>query len=189
MAVPAKRRNVLERPGWPARVIALVLEGKSDAEVAKALSTARTEVKRQAVSAFRKRHKAELTQVIEEAERETKNYAIARLVDQIAGLDEDWLALGEVQKARAADKRYASEPGYSTGRMVHSQKTLGGGEFAEIVDEYKVDTAVIAERRNLVMAAAELMGQLQGKKGDQGGAIVLIREYHQHGGAGVIGLG
>ena len=49
------RRVVLERPVIREKVKALVLEGLSDAEIARQVSTARAPVTRAAVQAFRKR--------------------------------------------------------------------------------------------------------------------------------------
>ena len=59
-AKKTKRRAVLERGDTPARVIALVLDGLSDQQVATRLSTTRARVSRQAITKFRKRHAAEI---------------------------------------------------------------------------------------------------------------------------------
>ena len=45
--------------------------------------------------------------------------------------------------------------------MVHTLKMIGSGKSATVVDEYSVDTAVLAARRAVERAAAEELAQLQ----------------------------
>lgn len=169
----AKRRTVLERPKQCAQAIALVLEGKSDADVAAVMK-----VSRQAVTAFRHRHADELAPAVAEIERQIIDYAIADKVNRIAGADADYNALGAVIEARANDKRY-DEPGYATGLMAHTLKVIGSGRNQEVIDEYKVDTALVAERRAIRREVAEALGQLP-KTTDitiENQVSVIVREY------------
>lgn len=52
----ASRRSVLERPSTHEKVVKLVLEGLSDADIAAALAEKHISVTRQAITAFRHRH-------------------------------------------------------------------------------------------------------------------------------------
>lgn len=171
--------GVLERPQTRAKIIAWLIEGKGPAEIAALVSTPKKPVSRQAISRFRQRHAGELAPVVERIEAEITEYAIAQLVNRIAGAQEDYDALGAIIDARANDTRY-DEPGYATGHMVHSLKVVGAGKNQEIVDEYKVDTGVIAERRALRREVAEALDQLPRGKGDiniDNRTQVLIRQY------------
>ena len=153
-----KRRAVLER--HKDEVIALVLDGKSDPEIA-----AKYSCRRESVYLFRERHKAELSALMLQVGDMLIGVALANKQQRVVDADTDYQRLGQVIEARAADTRY-DEPGYSSGLMVHEVKALGGGENVTFVDQYKVDTAVIAERRALRRAVAEEMDQLPKGNGD-----------------------
>ena len=84
---------------------------------------------------------------------------IAVKVNRIQDAQQDYDRLGAVIDARAADMRY-DEPGYSTGLMSHKLRQVGAGKSAVIVDEYEVDTVLVAERRTLRRAVAEELAQL-----------------------------
>lgn len=169
----------LERPKVRAKVKALLLDGKRPSEIAELVSTPKQRISRQAVHGFIKRHEAEIAPLIKRLEREIEDYALAQKVRRIAGADSDYQRLGQVIEARAGDERWQNEPGYSTGLMVHQTKMIGTGKDAEVVDEFKVDTAVIAERRALRNEVATELGQLP--KGDSlnidNRTQVLIRQY------------
>ena len=137
----------------------MVIEGLTDREIAAALSTKSLSITHQAIAAYRKRHAAELGPVVAEIERQITDAAIASKVTRILDADRDYQRLGSVIEARAADMRY-DEPGYRTGVMVHQLKQVGSGRNAETVDEYKVDTALIAERRALRREVAEALDAL-----------------------------
>ncbi len=148
-----KRRTSLEK--HQDEVIALLVTGYTIAQIMTKYSVAKSSVMK-----FQQRHRDRLHALYAEVERRTEDYTIAHIVDVIAGMDADWQKLGQVQEQRAADQTFAHVPGYSTGLMAHTYKAVGSGENQQLVDEFKVDTAVIAERRALAMAAMTLMGKM-----------------------------
>ena len=154
-----KRRTSLEK--HKDEVIALLLTGYRPTQIIE-----KYQVSKNALMKFQNRHADRLQALYAQVERQTSDYAIADVVRVIAGMDADWQGLGQVQIQRAADKTYADVPGYSTGLMVHTYKSVGSGDNQQLVDEFKVDTAPIAERRNLAMAAMQLLGKMPKTGGD-----------------------
>lgn len=156
----AKRQQVLERN--KARVISLVLEGLSDAEVAAAMSERRVTVSRQAVTAFRRRHAAEIAPVVAEVERQIKDYAIASKVNRIAGLD----------ALRQRVENWVEERG-----LVELQETTH--ESGAVTVRERFAREVSAELRALYRAAAEELDQLP--RGnltiDNRTQVMLVRHY------------
>jgi hypothetical protein len=65
---------------------------------------------------------------------------------------------------RSEDERYAGVPGYGTGMMVHTVKSIGSGELAERVDLYAVDTGLIDKILAVNKQAAQEMGQWEETK-------------------------
>ncbi len=178
MTIPrlTSRRTKLERKRGD--VIGLIIKGETDAQIARIIGCARPSVK-----GFKVRHAEEIAAGRAKLQRELTDYAIAHKVNRMAGYDRDYQLLGEVIEARANDKRY-DEPGYSTGLMAHSLKSVGSGENSQVVDEYKVDVAVIAERRALAHAAAEETGQLPRPDvhvGDKHTFFIQVNAPHDHG--------
>lgn len=162
--------HVLEKPAIRAKIIAWVLEGKTDPEIASLITVrGRAPVTRQAVCKFRQRHKAELTTVIAEVERQVTDYAIANVVSRIrdAQLRRDLLA--RVQELRAA-----GGDGMETGIVAKQYKSIGSGPFAQVVEEFKVDTAFLAEWRANEDHVAVQLGQLD-KTATQVNVGVLVR--------------
>jgi hypothetical protein len=88
--------------------------------------------------------------------------AIAKLERRIAELDKLWLRCLGIIDQRAADPSMKEVPGGSTGLVVRGYKSLGSGDNARIVEEYKVDTALTAEIRAIAREAAEELGQRGG---------------------------
>ena len=76
------KRKPLTRPKVRAQVIAWMIEGVSDSEIAR-----RVEMSREAVYHFRQRHQAEIVPVAAEIERQIVDYAIASKVNRIRELD------------------------------------------------------------------------------------------------------
>lgn len=146
--------RALDRPKTRKQVEAWILEGVKDAEIAR-----RVGVHRSAIFRFRQRHIEDIAPAVEQVEKQIADAAIADKVRRILDADEDYRRLGSVIEARANDTRY-DEPGYKSGVMVHQPKQIGSGKSATLVDEYKVDTALIAERRALRRAVAEELGAL-----------------------------
>ena len=137
-----------------AQVDAWLLEGVPNTEIAR-----RVGVHHSAVWRYAKKHEDRLAPVVAEIERQITDAAIASKVNRILDADRDYRRLGEVIEARATDARY-DEPGYRSGVMVHQLKQIGSGRNTQTVDEYKVDTALVAERRALRREVAEELDQL-----------------------------
>lgn len=163
----------LEKPKTRKRIEDLILQGKSDREIAAAIGN----VSRQAIFYFRKRHAAVIAPMIEAVERGIEQAAIADKINRVLDADADYQRLGAIIEARAVDKRY-DEPGYSTGLMVHKIRVMGAGRNSITVDEYETDTALVAERRALRKAVAEELDQLpRGTTINDNRIQVLVREY------------
>jgi hypothetical protein len=145
----------LEKPAKRARVIALVLEGKSDAQVAAAISTPKCSVSRQAITKFRARHADELQPAIAEIEKQITDYAIAKQVNRIADAQLRRDLLYQVREIRSNGGE-----GMETGIVVRTYKQIGAGEDAKLVEEYRVDTAMLAEWRANDRYVAEVLDQL-----------------------------
>ena len=155
----------------------MMVRGMTDSEVAAAMTSRRYPVTRQAVHGFRRRHAAEIMPVLQEIARRIEDAAISHVVNRVWDAQGDYDRLGQVIDARAGDTRY-DEPGYATGMMVHQVKSVGGGKNATLIDEYKVDTAVVAERRQLRREVAEVLGQLPREPAATVNVGVLVRYIH-----------
>lgn len=94
--------DILEKPKTKVKIIAWVTEGKTDNEIAGLIPTrSGRRVTRQAIYAFRKRHAAEITPLVERISSEYLDAAVqARVHDFLHLLDElsDWI---EEDKERA----------------------------------------------------------------------------------------
>ena len=161
MNEPRQTKHLLERR--KAEVIGWLVEGKPVGEIAKLVSTKKQQVTSQAVCAFRKRHLAEIAPVVAEIEKQITDYAIANVVNRVrdAQLRRDLLA--RVQELRAA-----GGDGMETGIVAKSYKSIGSGPFAQVVEEYRVDTAFLAEWRANEEHVASQLDQLP--RGTKAGA-------------------
>lgn len=139
-----------------------MVDGKNDTEVTALLADKGIVVTRQSITAFRKRHAADLAPLVAEVERQVTDYAIANKVERIAGLDStaqlvrQWIeerGLVELQEVQTADGA-----------------TITRERFAREVS---------AELRALYKAAAEEMDQLP--RGsvviDNRTQVMLVRQY------------
>ena len=162
------RRTSLEK--HREEVIALLLTGWKPEEIA-----TKYRVNPSSLTKFQRRHADKLSSLRAEVERRVEDAAIASKVRRILDADADYHLLGDVITARQKDERY-DEPGYSTGLMAHSLKAIGGGDNMSIVDEFKVDTAMVAERRALRRSVAEELAQLPRPDINIQQNIVLIRQ-------------
>ena len=147
-----KRRTVLERNR--AEVAAILATGEPHAEVARIFGVERSSVLR-----FQERHIEAIQLMAAELERQVTDALLAHKVNRIWDAQADYDRLGDIIDARSKDTRY-DEPGYATGLMAHTLRQIGTGKTAEIVDEFKVDTALVAERRTLRRAVAEELDHL-----------------------------
>ena len=164
-----KRRTVLER--HRAEVISLVMEGRTDAQVARFY-----QVSREAVSRFRERHADELTAIQLKVDQQIEDYAIAQKVNRIAAKDFRWRLLEEVRRQRSQDGT-----GIDTGLVVRQYKALGSGKNMQIVEEFKVDDGLLAALERAEHGAAEELAQLPRPDVNVQNNIILIRQ--------VIGIG
>lgn len=128
----------------------------SDTEIA-----AKAGVSRQAYTGW-KAHpefQARVAEIIAEANRRLEKQAIRHKTQRVAAQHDRWVRMQQVIAERADDHEWSHVPGWSTGLLVHRQKQIGGGRDAQIVDEFEVDTGLLAEMRNTEKQAAQELGQ------------------------------
>ena len=105
--------------------------------------------------------KARVDSNVEEIRKKVLSHGIADLVQRVKRLDKRWNAIDRLIAARGMSLR--DVPGGETGLLCKEQKVLGGGEFSEVVDVYKVDAALLKEERELAKQASIELGQWQEK--------------------------
>ena len=161
--------RALDRPGTRKKVEAWILEGLKDSEIAR-----RVGVHRSAIFRFRRRNAAEIAPAVAKVEQETIDFAIANKVNRIRDAQLRRDLLDGVRQARAH-----GGTGMETGIVARQYKMVGSGENASLVEEYKVDTAFLAEWRANDRQVSEELDQLP-----RGTSInidartqILIREY------------
>lgn len=98
---------------------------------------------------------------------------IADRQNRVAAQDDRWRRMQALMAARAT--AYQDGPGGETGLIVMQHKALGYGRSQEIVEEYVLDAALLAELRKLEEHTAKELGQWT-EKHDHSGTVV-IREY------------
>jgi phage terminase small subunit len=120
-----------------------------------------------------------IAEAIAEARAAIKAEGIACLEARITSQNARWRDLQAVVAARA-EAYDGAAPGASTGLLARTYKQVGMGQAARLVEEWTVDTGLLAELRQLEQHTAKELGQwterneLTGK----GGAPLLIRvEY------------
>lgn len=86
-------------------------------------------------------------------------YAVSRRVRRLRGYDERRDKLLAVVEERGADPSMQGIPGGQTGLLVRTVKSIGGGDNAQVVEEYTVDTGLLKELRELEKQAAQEAGQ------------------------------
>ena len=166
-----------------------MLDGETDTAVAAKLANTKHAVSRQAVTSFRHRYADKLGRMNEEAEARALDPAITRKAERLAAKNERWLGLRSVIAERGADESMAAVPGGQTGLMVRQYKMLGGGEYAQVVEEYKVDTGLLEAANELERSAAAELGQLPRPEVNIQQNLVFIREYITDGHGESIPLG
>lgn len=130
----------------------LIAEGElSDTEIA-----ARVGVSRQILWVWRKDSEftAAIEQGIESILGSLRRRRISHVEQRIDSLNTRWLKLHRVIEARSTDPEMLNAAGGETGLLVRTQKALGGGEFAQIVDEFAVDTGLLKELREIEKQAS-----------------------------------
>ena len=159
-----KRREVLER--HRGAIIADIIEGMRDVDIATKYG-----VSRAAVNGFNKRYAVEIVQGLEALEAELERYAIASKVNRIAAKDRRWQLLEALRQARAKGKS-----GEDTGLGAKTYKTIGQGEDATLVVEFKLDGELLAAMERAERSTAEELGQLPkpgGKEDNPTNILVL----------------
>lgn len=146
-------RLVLERNH--AEIVAMLAAGATQPQIAQQFGVARSTVLR-----FVRRNQPEIDAKKHRVSLAVEDYAIAQKVNRIAALNDRWHRLRQIIEERAASDEFKDVPGMKTGTMVRSIKSVGGGEYMELVNEFKVDTGLLAEIRNIEHAAAEELAQL-----------------------------
>lgn len=143
--------GTLERPRTRTKLIALLATGELMESAATQLG-----VTVQAVSLFARRHESEIADLRAQLVKAVEDYAIAQRVERIAAMEERWQLGRQVIRERA--QAYGDAPGGKTGLLVHQYKETKRGD---LLDEYKVDTGLLAELRAIERAAAEELGQIE----------------------------
>lgn len=148
------RRNVtgprpLERPKVKAKVLAMMVDGMTDKEIADALSTTRTPVTRQSVNRFRIRHADEIAPALQELQERTVDLALSMREDRVR--ERAWLY--------GLAKREAEEHG-----VVVVERTEERDDDDEskvrIIETRDFRTGMVKEMRGLLHDIAEELDQL-----------------------------
>ncbi len=139
----------------------------TQADVARKYGTART-----SVTEFVRRNSEALQQAMNEVVDYSKQTAIADKQYRLMVKDRLESLLETVRQARSR-----GETGESTGLVTKTYKIIGTGKSAQMVEEYKIDTGLVAAIDSLHKSAAEELGQLP--RPDQNinvKALLLVRE-------------
>jgi hypothetical protein len=153
--------SILERPKSKAKTIALVLEGKSDSEVAAVMN-----VTRQAITKFRHRHAAEIAPIVEQVEAAIIDVALKDKENRIRELA--WLY--------GLARTEAEEHGIT----ITETRYEGRGEDREEYQTRDFRAGMVKEMRGLLADIADELGQRSGKGGDiniDNRTQVLVRQY------------
>ena len=144
----------LETPAKRKKVIELVLAGRSDAEVALAVSTPSTRVSRQAIAGFRWRHADILKPAELEMIAEVKRRWIADKDARLGKLEEIYAGLDDVRT------RY--------GFMVTTEEV--GEDDKRVIRDQHFNGALAAQMRGVLSDASDELGQ---KPRPDGGATAV----------------
>ena len=83
---------------------------------------------------------------------------------RVCAKEERWRRLNVVMYERAKDETHSSVPGYKTGLLCVTIKSIGAGKNAYEVREYRVDTGMLSEMQSLEDSVAEELGQAVKRK-------------------------
>lgn len=92
-------------------------------------------------------------------QKEALSAGVANVADRVRRYNKRWNGINQVFEERATDPSHMAVPGWTTGLLVHEQKSLGSGELATVVDLYRVDVGAIKEEREIAKQAAQDLGQ------------------------------
>jgi len=162
-----RNQNTLERAGTKATVIALILEGKTDTDIATAVSSRGHVLSRQAVTSFRKRHAGELASAVQAVEQAIVNVAIKDKEERIRKL------------ARIYER--CEEFVEQNGVMVTEVEYRNDGETT--IETRRFQTGLVREMRGILKDVAEELGQIP--RADTAAVAVavqvIVREVHGSG--------
>jgi hypothetical protein len=159
MAGKETKRDWKWTPQRETAALSVAHDSLSDAEIAKEAG-----ITRSTLSTWK--HSPEFQGRIEEhkqAAREAiRKSGIALVENRVARKNADWERLETIRRARAkaaeSDAELLEEGG-ATGLVLRRLKSIGTGAAAQIVNEYAIDTALLAERDRLEEAVARELGQ------------------------------
>ena len=103
--------------------------------------------------------KTRVQAIVAEYAKRALKHGIARRERRMGVLNELHNKLLQVIDERAKSEEMAAVPGGRTGIVTKTVKGVGKGEDFRTVEEYRVDTASIAEIRDIQKQAAEELGQ------------------------------
>lgn len=157
LLVMALNGTEFEWSGKAERAAMLVAaDDRPDHAIAKACKISKRTLERwKTVSAFAERVEANRRLLRQQVEAE----GIANRKNRVAAQNDRWRRMQRVIDERAADAANEKVPGWTTGLLVHRRKQIGGGESAQVVDEYEVDTGLLKELREHEKLTAEELGQ------------------------------
>jgi hypothetical protein len=149
-------RGYLERPSVVKKLLTLIaVEGHSDRKAAAAVTTKRESVQHQAISAWRRRHKAELDEA---------RGRVAQKLEEAIGLSiqDKEARLRDLQAVRdGIFALIASRGGLHAGAGLEAtrQYMIGAGESAEKITVRRFDGALVGRLLDVLEAAADELGQ------------------------------
>jgi Helix-turn-helix of insertion element transposase len=120
---------------------------------------------------------------LEEIRAEIRRRGIGVIERRVASLDDRWKRLQRIMQERGESPEMKDVPGGRTGLLVRNVKSIGAGEDAQVVEEFKVDTGLLAELREHERQAAQELGQWTSKADvtSKGEAIADGPVFHIHG--------
>src|SRR6185436_18370924 len=84
---------------------------------------------------------------------------IGEIYKRVLRLNKRWQQIDQLIPARAQSPEMQAVAGGETGLLVRTFKSIGSGEYAEKVEEYRFDAALVREERELAKQAAQECGQ------------------------------
>lgn len=118
-----------------------------------------------------------IASAIAESNARLEQEGIGNKEHRVRAQQERWDKMLQVIAARATEYARAA-PGADTGLLVRTFKQVGRGEDARVLEEWAVDTGLLAELRQLEQLTAKELGQVIERSevtGKNGGAIVIRR--------------
>ena len=118
---------------------------------------------------------ARVEETVQQLGAVARRYALGHKANRMARLQRRADALDRVIAERAADPAMQNVPGGKTGLLVRTVKVIGAGENAREVAEYRVDTGLLKEMRELEQQAAQEAGDWVEKGQVQG----VVADLHR----------